>query len=84
MIGGSAVIGRDAWIGINASVADGRRRDRALVGMTASVQGIWRMPRWRGPVPPTFNRGHPTTSRRLDSCRVRNVNVETREPRAAS
>jgi UDP-3-O-[3-hydroxymyristoyl] glucosamine N-acyltransferase LpxD len=38
-IGGSAIIEAEAWIGINATVRDGRRvGSRALVGMDASVQ----------------------------------------------
>jgi UDP-3-O-[3-hydroxymyristoyl] glucosamine N-acyltransferase len=39
VIGGSALIGEDAWIGINSSIRDGRHVGvRALVGMNVSVQ----------------------------------------------
>lgn len=39
VIGGSAVIEEEAWLGINSSIRDGRRVGaRALVGMDASVQ----------------------------------------------
>ena len=39
MIGGSAVIGADAWLGTNSSIRDGRRvGSHALVGMGASIQ----------------------------------------------
>lgn len=39
VIGGSAVIEEEAWIGINSSIRDGRHVGaRALVGMDASVQ----------------------------------------------
>jgi len=39
VVGGSAVIGSESWIGINASIRDGRRVGaRSLVGMNASVQ----------------------------------------------
>jgi UDP-3-O-[3-hydroxymyristoyl] glucosamine N-acyltransferase LpxD len=39
VIGGSGVIGTDAWVGINSTVRDGRRVGaHALVGMDASVQ----------------------------------------------
>ncbi len=39
VIGGSAVIEAEAWIGINASIRDGRRVGaRSLVGMDVSVQ----------------------------------------------
>jgi UDP-3-O-[3-hydroxymyristoyl] glucosamine N-acyltransferase len=39
VIGGSAIIEEEAWIGINSSIRDGRRVGaRALVGMDVSVQ----------------------------------------------
>lgn len=39
VIGGSAVIEAEAWVGINSSIRDGRRvGSRALVGMDVSVQ----------------------------------------------
>src|SRR5712692_10010135 len=39
VIGGSAVIDAEAWVGINSSIRDGRRvGSRALVGMDVSLQ----------------------------------------------
>src|SRR5262249_2296091 len=52
VVGGSAIIETEAWIGINASIRNGRRvGSRALVSMDASVQhdlannGVARAPR---------------------------------------
>jgi UDP-3-O-[3-hydroxymyristoyl] glucosamine N-acyltransferase len=39
MLGGSANIGADSWLGLNSSIRDGRRvGSRALVGMGTSIQ----------------------------------------------
>ncbi len=39
ILSGSAVVGEEAWLGVNTSVRDGRRvGSHALVGMDASVQ----------------------------------------------
>jgi acetyltransferase-like isoleucine patch superfamily enzyme len=39
VIAGSALIGEEAWVGINSSIRDGRRVGyRAFVGMDVSVQ----------------------------------------------